>query len=182
MSGSVIRAQRWQVEGEEQYLAVNPNGEIVSLYQTDGHATNEEDNIVKIAERTDFDNIQCINYSDATPGLAAVGQFDGRSFLIDIRDSSVEPIVLKPLQPRSCNSVSFNENGLIALGYDRGRQDHSIHVWDINSLQRGDFRGKTSKIFSCITNESISSLSFCPTEPKNFVTGSYKLLREIIPD
>lgn len=178
MSGSVVRAQRWQVDGEEQYLAVNPNGEIVSLYQTNRHAANEEDSIVKITERTDFDNIQCMNYSDATPGLTAVGQFDGRCLLFDIRNSSIEPIVLKPLQSRSCNSVSFNENGLIALGYDRGRQDHSIHVWDINSLQRGDFAGKTSKIFSCITNESISSLSFCPTEPKNFVTGSYKLLRE----
>lgn len=178
MSGSVVRAQRWQVDGEEQYLAVSPNGDTVSLYQTNSEASDEDDNILKIEERSGFDNIQCVQYSEATPGLAAVGQIDGRCLLFDIRNESVVPTVLKPLQSRSCNSVSFNENGLIALGYDRGRQDHSIHVWDINSIQRSDYAGKMSKIFSCITNESISSLSFCPNEPRSFVTGSYKLLRE----
>ena len=178
MSGSITRARKWNVDGEEQYLAVSPNGEVVTLYQTDGTAINEEDNICKINERTGFENIQCINYSDATPGLTSIGQLDGKCLLFNIRDSIAKPVMLKPLQSRSCNSVSFNENGLIAMGYDRGRQDQSIHVWDINSLQAGDYSGRTSKIFSCINNESISSLSFCPTEPKNFVTGSYKLLRE----
>lgn len=178
MSGSVVRAQRWQVDGEEQYLTVTPNGEIVSLYQTNSRGTNEDDNIIKVVERAGFADIQCINYSEATPGLTAVGQLDGKCLLFDIRRSQVDQVTLKPLQSRSCNSLSFNENGLIAMGYDRGRQDHSIHVWDIHSVQRGDYTGKTSKIFSCITNESISSLSFCPTEPRNFVTGSYKLLRE----
>jgi WD40 repeat protein len=178
MSGSILRARGWNVGDEEQYLAVSPNAEIVSLYQTNNQAINEEDNILKVAERTGFENIQCINYSNAKPGLTAIGQLNGKCLLFDIRNTQIEPVILKPLQSRSCNSVSFNENGLIAMGYDRGRQDHSIHVWDINSFQRGDFLGKTSKIFSCITNESISSLSFCPNEPKNFVTGSYKLLRE----
>lgn len=178
MSGSVIRARKWNVGDEEQYLAVSPNGEIVSLYQTDSQAINEEDNIVKVNERTGFENVQSFNYSDATPGLAAVGQLDGKCLLFDIRNPKQNLVTLKPLQSRSCTSVSFNEKGLIAMGYDRGRQDHSVHVWDISSLQRGDFSGKTNKIFSCITNESISSLSFCPSEPKNFVAGSYKLLRE----
>lgn len=179
MSGSVIRAQRWQIDGEEQYLAVHPNAEIVSLYQTNSEETeDEENNIVKVAERKDFDNIQCLTYSNTNPGLTATGQIDGKCLLFDIRDNSVEPIIVKPVQSRSCNSVSLNENGMIALGYDRGRQDHSIHIWDITSLQRGDFSGKSSKVFSCITNESMSSVTFCPTEPKNFITGSYKLLRE----
>lgn len=178
MSGSVIRAQGWQVDGEEQYLTVSPDEKTVSLYQTNSHATIEEENIVKISENSSFEGIQCIQYSSATPGLTAIGQIDGRCLIFDLKNNLTLPAILKPLQSRSCNSVSFNENGLIALGYDRGRQDHSIHVWDINNIQRGDFTGKTSKIFSCISNESISSLSFCPAEPKNFVTGSYKLLRE----
>lgn len=178
MSGSVTRAQGWCINDEEQYLAVSPSGEVVSLYQTDSTTDNEDNNIVKISEKTELENIQCINYSAATPGLTGIGQLDGKCILFDIRNPSTQSVVLKPLQSRSCNSISFNENGLIAMGYDRGRQDHSIHVWDMNCLQNGDFRGKTNKIFSCINNESISSLSFCPTEPKNFVAGSYKLLRE----
>lgn len=121
MSGSVIRAQRWQIDGEEQYLAVHPNAEIVSLYQTNSEETeDEENNIVKVAERKDFDNIQCLTYSNTNPGLTATGQMDGKCLLFDIRDNSVEPIIVKPVQSRSCNSVSLNENGMIALGYDRG--------------------------------------------------------------
>lgn len=178
MSGSITHARKWDVEGEEQYLAVSPNGEVVTLYETVSTAINDDESIKKLNERTGFENIQCINYSDATPGLTGVGQLDGKCMLFDIRNTTKKPVMLKPLQSRSCNSVSFNENGLVAMGYDRGRQDQSIHVWDINSLQTGDYNGRTSKIFSCINNESISSLSFCPTEPKNFVTGSYKLLRE----
>lgn len=178
MSGSVIRARQWNVGDEEQYLAVSPNGEIVSLYQTDNQAITEDDSIVKINERVGFENIQSFSYSNVTPGLAAVGQLDGKCLLFDIRNPKIDPVILKPLQSRSCTAVSFNDNGLIAMGYDRGRQDHSVHVWDIHSLHRGDLTGKTNKIFSCITNESISSLSFCPNESKNFITGSYKLLRE----
>lgn len=178
MSGSVIRASGWAVDNEDQYLAVSPSGEAVYLYQTSNKFNKEEDNIVKLHEKADFENIQCINYSGLTPGLTAVGQLDGRCLLFDIRSPENKSFVLKPLQSRSCNSVSFNERGLIAMGYDRGRQDHSIHVWDIGSLHRGDYGGKTAKIFNCINNESISSLSFCPTEPRNFVAGSYKLLRE----
>lgn len=178
MSGSVIRARQWDIDGEDQYLTVSPNGEIVSLYQTNNSAINEEDNIVKVVEKAGFESIQCINYSSAVPGLTAVGQLDGKCLLVDMRNLQTDPLVLKPLQPRSCNSVSFNENGLVAMGYDRGRQDNSIHVWDINNLNGGNFGSKSNQVFSCINNEGISSLSFCPSEPTNFISGSYKLLRE----
>lgn len=178
MSGSVIRAHKWDIEGENQYLTVSPNGEVVSLYQTNSQSINEEENIVKITEKAGFEKIQSINYSSSVPGLTAVSQLDGKCLLFDIRDIQTEPLILKPLQARSCNSVSFNENGLVAMGYDRGRQDNSIHVWDINNLNRGNFSSRTNEVFSCINNEGISSLSFCPTEPTNFISGSYKLLRE----
>lgn len=178
MSGSVIRARQWDIDGEDQYLSVSPNGEIVSLYQTNSSAISEEDNIVKVVEKTGFENIQCINYSSAVPGLTAVGQLDGRCLLVDMRNLQTDPLILKPLQSRSCNTVSFNESGLVAMGYDRGRQDNSIHVWDINNLNGGNFGSKSNEVFSCINNEGISSLSFCPTEPTNFISGSYKLLRE----
>ncbi|GMM30801.1 Sea4 protein [Martiniozyma asiatica (nom. inval.)] len=178
MSGTVIRAIGWDRNGEEQYIATSPTGEIVSLYQTDSNATNEDENIVKINERAGFSNIQCVQYSAARKGLTAVGQLDGQCLLFDITDNTRSPVVLKPRQARSCNSLSFNEGGLLALGYDRGRQDHSIQVYDIEYMHNGDIGGKANKSFSYVQNESIASLSFCPTEPKNFIAGSHKLLRE----
>ena len=96
MSGSVIRASGWAVDNEDQYLAVSPSGEAVYLYQTSNKFNKEEDNIVKLHEKADFENIQCINYSGLTPGLTAVGQLDGRCLLFDIRSPENKSFVLKP--------------------------------------------------------------------------------------
>ncbi|VEU22501.1 DEKNAAC103369 [Brettanomyces naardenensis] len=181
MSGSIIRAKGWQIGDEERYIAVHPNGEIVSLYQTDNTATNEDGAIVKVVERAGFENIQCLQYSGANTGLVAVGQLDGSCAIFDITNAESAPLTLKPRQARSCNSISFNENGLIAMGYDRGRQDHSIQIWDIRDYVSDGIhsqKGLGTKVFSYVPNESISSISFCPTEPSNFLAGSYKLLRE----
>lgn len=191
MSGCIIRADGWQTGQEEHFLAVNPSGEIVSLYQTDKNAVDEEHSIFKKRERPGFDKIQCLQYSRKHTGLAAVGQLTGSCTIFNILQSrghigydqtdEIEPdsldnshsFTLKPHQARSCNSVSFNEEGLIAMGYDRGRQDHSIQVWNINTN-----KGTPTKVYSFVPNESISSVCFCPDQPNNLLAGSYKLLRE----
>ncbi|QPG73634.1 hypothetical protein FOA43_000946 [Brettanomyces nanus] len=181
MSGCIARANGWQVGLEEQYLATNPNGEIVSLYQTNSAAPNEDDTVTKVVEKGGFESIQCIGYSSSNPGLMAVGQLDGSCAVLNIRNNEMTPLTLKPRQARSCNSISFNENGLIAMGYDRGRQDHSIQIWDIRDYARDGVhsdKGIGTKVLSYVPNESISSISFCTTEPNNFLAGSYKLLRE----
>ncbi|ODV85552.1 hypothetical protein CANARDRAFT_176000 [[Candida] arabinofermentans NRRL YB-2248] len=179
MSGCVVRANGWQVGIEEQYLAVNPVGEVATLWQTNSEAINEDDALVKVSERGGFENIQCLQYSAANPGLTAVGQLDGCAHIFDITSPQHSLLTLKPRQARSCNSISFNENGLVVLGYDRGRQDHSIQVWDVQHYSRTTKNDHINKpLITYIPNESISSISFCPSEPSNFLAGTYKLLRE----
>lgn len=176
MSGSVTRAYGWKTDGEEQYIAASPSGDVVSLHQTASDAKIEQDNIVKINEITGFDSIKCIQYSSSTRGLVSVGQLDGTCFLFDINKGADELIKIKSHQTRSCNSLSFNEEGILAMGYERTRQDNSIEIYDVNQLQSSN--GTASPICNYVQNESVTSLSFCPTETKNFVAGSYKLLRE----
>lgn len=176
MSGSVTRAFRWNTNGEEQYLAVPPSGDSVLLYQTASKAKNEDDSILKINEVSGFDSIQCIQFSSRQRGLVFVGQVDGTCVLFDISKDSSPQMKVKPNQSRSCNSLTFNEEGMLAMGFERSRQDHSIKIYDVNQLQAS--RGTAAPICNYVQNESVSSLSFCPTETKNFVAGSYKMLRE----
>lgn len=191
MSGCIIRADGWQEGQKEHFLAVNPSGEIVSLYQTDENAVSEDHSISRKRERPGFDKIQCLQYSRKHKGLTAVGQLTGSCTIFNILqsngnikgdktdDGNLETLgaghsfTIKPHQARSCNSISFNENGLIAMGYDRGRQDHSIQVWNI-----GTNAGSPMKEYSFVPNESVSSVCFCPDEQNNLLAGSYKLLRE----
>lgn len=176
MSGSVTRAYGWQTNGEEQYLAASPSGDVFSLYQTVSDAKNEDDNIAKINEISGFDSIKCIQYSSTVKGLVSVGQLNGKCFLFDISKDSKPTVMINPPQSRSCNSMSFNEEGILALGYERARQENSIQIYDVSHLQSSN--GAALPICNYVQNESVTSLSFCPTETKNFVAGSYKLLRE----
>lgn len=171
MSGSIVRAIGWQVGVEERYLGVNPSGESVALYQTNSTTDDEDANIFKVTERTGFDNIQCIQYSSQRPGRTGLGLLDGHCMIFDITNSEEAPLVLRPRQARSCNSISFNNEGLVALGYDRGRQDNSVQIWQVD-------RAEPTKMGSYVQNESISSVAFSPSEASKLVTGSYKLLRE----
>lgn len=176
MSGSVTRAYGWNTDGEEQYIAASPSGDIVSLYQTVSYAKDEDENIVKVHEILGFEGIKAIQYSSATKGLTSVGQSDGKCFLFDISKSYSDMIRIKQPISRSCNSLSFNEHGLLAIGFDRSRSANSIQIYDVNLLQSGN--GDCKSITSFVQNETVTSLSFNPMETTNFVAGSHKVLRE----
>ncbi|KAH3662322.1 hypothetical protein OGAPHI_005573 [Ogataea philodendri] len=176
MSGCVVRAVGWNVGAEERFLGVSPTGETVAIYQTNKDAESAEDEIKKVYDRGGFDTIQCLQYSKETPGLTGIGQLDGSAHVFDITMPQSSVVTLKPRQSRSCNAISFGENGLVALGYDRGRQDHSVQIWDLQSYSRTGKNDVGQPINSFVPNESVSSLSFCGNN--NIISGSYKLLRE----
>lgn len=199
---SIVRANGWQVGSVEQYLAVNPSGEIVSVYETGDNAGSgpgdgpgeipgkspaansgsaptastaaaADPPVRRVGERAGFDHIQCVDYCGATPGQVAVGQLDGSCRVFNIlQPGDATAQVLKPRQARSCNSVSFNGAGSVAMGYDRGRQDHSIQVWDlaVHTVQAAP------PVAAFVSNESVASVTFCGAQ--SLLAGSYKLLRE----
>ncbi|GME74481.1 unnamed protein product [Ambrosiozyma monospora] len=203
--GCIIRADNWKNGGEEQYLAVNPPGDTVLLYQTNStrprrhhrhrhhghkHSTTsvsisdddedyDENSILKQLDRTGFEGIQCIDYSRTNYGLTAVGQIDGSVAMFDIFNEKHSLLKMSPRQYRSCNSVSFNDQGLIAMGYDRGRQDHSIQIWDINNYSKTANNDHIKKpLSSFIPHEVIHSVKFYPDSPTALIAGSTKSLRE----
>ncbi|GMG25194.1 unnamed protein product [Ambrosiozyma monospora] len=195
--GCIIRADNWKNGIEEQYLAVNPSGDTVLLYQTnstrprrhrhknlttsvsisedDEDEDYDENSILKQLDRTGFESIQCIEYSRTNYGLTAVGQIDGSVAMFDIFNEKHSLLTMKPIQSRSCNSVSFNDQGLIAMGYDRGRQDHSIQIWDINNYSKTANNDHIKKpLLSFVPNEVIHSVKFHPDSPANLLAGSSK--------
>ncbi|KAG7692239.1 hypothetical protein KL932_004650 [Ogataea haglerorum] len=177
MSGCIVRAVGWKYGAEERFLGASPTGETVSLYQTNNNSEASDEEITKLFSRGGFDKIQCLQYSSDKPGVTGVGQLDGSGHIFDITAAQTPPLVLRPKQARSCNSISFNERELVALGFDRGRQDHSIQIWDLASCSRaGKNDSPIPPLLSFVPNESVSSLSFC--EGSNIIAGSYKLLRE----
>ncbi|ODV98475.1 hypothetical protein PACTADRAFT_14911 [Pachysolen tannophilus NRRL Y-2460] len=177
MVGSIVRTFNWDVHNEQRYLAVNR--EDVSLYQTDNSAKNEDESIVKLSTKTGFDSINCSNYSQKDVGLTCVGQINGNAYVFDITSPSSSLLSLKPKQSRPCNSISFNNNGLLALGFDKARQDTSLQIWNIEHYSKIGSNDHISKpLMSYVQNEVVLSTCFHPEEQNNLITGSYKFLRE----
>lgn len=168
MGGSIRR-----IHESADFLAVNPNGEEISLYCED---PNGEESLVKAANLGGFDNIQCFGHSKQD--LTAVGQINGTTCVFDIRSPSI--LKLRPKQSRPCNDLSFNTTGLLALGFDKGRQDSSLQIWDVGHFSNSGKNDHIPKPYlSYIQNEVILSTEFHPQDPYSLLAGSYKFLRGI---
>lgn len=188
MSGSIIRALNWDFGYEQRFIAVNPIGDEVMLYHTQHENPSEESSgLVKVNCRTGFDNIQCSAYSFVDVGLTAVGQITGTISIFDITSSQPvgsgsggSVLNLRPKQSRPCNSLCFNNSGLIAAGFDKGRQDNSLQIWNIEHYSRTSNNDHIKRpAYSYIPNEAILSSVFYPDKGTNLLAGSYKFLREI---
>lgn len=181
MSGSIIRALNWDLGYEQRFLAINPIGDEVLLYQTSHEDPSMESNdINKINSRQGFNNIQCSSYSYFNPGLTSVGQINGTVCVFDITANNSSILKLRPKQSRPCNSLSFNNEGLIAAGFDKGRQDNSLQIWNIEHYSRSSNNDHIKRpTYSYIHNEAVLSSTFYPDHNNNLLAGSYKFLRGI---
>ncbi len=180
MSGSIVRALNWDVGVEQRFIAVNPLGDEVVLYQTHHRdAAAESNDIVKVASCGGFDNIQCCAYSPVDVGLAAVGQTSGIVSVFDVAAGGGTALHLKPKQPRQCNAVCFNAAGLVAAGFDKGRQDNLLQLWNIEHFLRTANDHLQRPLYLCIPNEAVVLAVFAPDRATNLVVGSYKFLREV---
>lgn len=182
MSGSIVRALNWDLGYDQRFIGVNPIGDEVVLYQTEHDDPSIESNdIVKVNSRSGFDNIQCSSYSYVDVGLTGVGQINGTVSIFDITASSNSSVLnLRPKQSRPCNSLCFNDNGLIAAGFDKGRQDNSLQIWNIEHYSRTSNNDHIKRpSYSYIPNEAVLSSVFYPDKSTSLLAGSYKFLREI---
>lgn len=183
---SITRAANWDNVFEQQFIAIPPTADEVVLYQTSHEDPNVESNtIVPIHTRGGFDNIQCSSYLSTRKGVIGVATIDGDISIFDINNSSSSTTLhLHPKQHRPCNSISFNHSNLIAGGFDKGRQDNSLQIWDIQEYPKsGDASTNDSTlkrpVLSYIPNEAVLSTVFLPDKDTNVICGSYKFLREV---
>ncbi|RLV91801.1 SEH-associated protein 4 [Spathaspora sp. JA1] len=183
MSGTIVHALNWDNGYEQQFIAVNPMGDEVILYQTnhDNDPTVESNAIVQLNSRSGFENIQCSSYSKIKRGLVGVGSINGTISIFDINSPTTSSILhLRPKQNRPCNSISFNHNNLIVAGFDKGRQDNSLQIWDIENYSSSGGGGNIKRPLSTyLPNEAILSTAFYPDRESSILCGSYKFLREI---
>ncbi|KAK6461456.1 elongation factor 2 [Scheffersomyces coipomensis] len=182
MSGSIVRALNWDNGGyEQQFLAINPIGDEVLLYQTNHEDPGTESNdLIKINSRSGFENIQCSSYSLINKGLTGVGSITGNISIFDINSNTSSILKLRPKQNRPCNSISFNNSNLIVAGFDKGRQDNSLQIWNIEHYSRSSTNNHIKRpAVSYLPNEAVLSAIFYPDRESSILCGSYKFLREI---
>lgn len=180
MSGSIVRALNWDNGYEQQFLAVNPLGDEVILYQTKRSDPQTESNdMMKLTSRGDFENIHCLSYSKSSRGVVGVGSINGYVSIFDINSSNSSILKLRAKQNRPCNDISFNHKNLIVTGFDKGRQDNSLQIWNIEQYASQSPNDHIQlPMSSYLPNEAILSTTFYP-ENDNILCGSYKFLREI---
>lgn len=197
MAASIVRTPQWDDSYEQQFIAIPPLGNEVKLYLTHREDPHVESNtMVQLHLRKGFDNIQCSSYLTTQPGVLGVGSITGTVSIFNIKDQTIPEIHLRPKQPRPCNTIAFNMTNMVAVGYDKGRQDNSLQIWDIEeSLRIRAGAEVTSSIStglststglrhrapvsSYLPNEAVLSTSFFTDSEYNLICGSYKFLRQI---
>jgi len=182
MTGTITRALNWDNVYEQQFIAVTPMGDEVLLYQTNHEDPGIESNsMLKLYSRSGFENIQCSSYSDINKGIVGVGSINGNISIFDIYSPNSSILSLRPKQNRPCNSVSFGNQNLVVAGFDKGRQDNSLQIWNIETYSSSGNNGSSLKrpLATYLPNEAILSTVFYPDQNSNVICGSYKFLREI---
>lgn len=176
--GLIKKVFSWSHDGAFDYLSVNPTRDEVAHYKVDPEDESDE-SIVRLNTIKDFGSITCLDYSQSDIGIVGVGEKNGILRLFNIISNGSEyddfDLRVRAKQQRSINSLGINNNGLIAMGLDRSKQDASLQVWDIN------YQSTDSNIvnpsFSYCPNESIVSLKF--SDDTSILAATTKFLKEL---
>lgn len=173
MSGTIVRALNWDAGYEQRFLAVNPLGDEVNLYETQSDPVS--DGIVRIHTHTGIDHIQAMAYLRRQVGWTGVGTLDGTVHLFNMGvGSGGEPVRLRLRQSLPCNAMSFNDATLVAASFDKSRQDSLLQVWDMARAADG---ARPQHAF--LANEATVLAAFDRGDPLGMLlmAGGYKLLR-----
>ncbi len=162
----------------DSFVHINLQHRVVQLYEPTGHAHNRRFDYDKISRHDDFPPLTTYDWSPTNPGLLAVGTGTGIVNLLRIDDGSNAFVELGLKMARTCQAVSFNTTGLLAVGLDRVRMDQSLQIWDLNHLstfeKKGlptDFPGLAEPQTRLEPSVSISSIKFFEDSPQTLVAG-----------
>ncbi|KAK5990218.1 SEH-associated 4-like protein [Cladobotryum mycophilum] len=164
----------------DSFVHINLQHRVVQLYEPTGHARKGRFDYAKVSRHDDFPPLTTYDWSPENPSLLAVGTGPGIVNLLKIDDNSNAYVELGLKMARTCQAVSFNTTGLLAVGLDRVRMDPSLQVWDINRLssaasQRqgfpddvGSFTDPRNRLEPSV---SVSSIKFFEDSPQVLVAG-----------
>lgn len=175
---------KWSpIAGHDRFIHINLQHRVVQLYEPNGFAKNGRFDYRQLSKHDNFPALTTYDWSPSLPGLLAVGGQNGDVNLLRIDDNSNDCIELGLKMTRTCQAVSFNTQGRLAVGLDRVRLDHSLHIWDVSQLSsmnksvRGfpkDSVPVTEPVRLLEPNASISSVKFFEDSPETLVIGLKK--------
>lgn len=164
----------------DSFIHINLQHRVVQLYEPTGHACRGRFDYTKLSRHEDFPPLTTYEWSQANPDLLAVGTGSGIVNLLRIDDGSNAYLELGLKMARTCQAVSFNSTGLLAVGLDRVRADSSLHVWDLSTLSSLDksttglpknAAGTAEPKYRLEPSVSVSSIKFFEDSPQTLVAG-----------
>lgn len=164
----------------DSFIHINLQHRVVQVYEPTGHARSGCFNYKKLNRHDDFPLLTTYDWSPINPGLLAVGTGTGVVNLLRIDDGSNAFTELGLKMSRTCQAVTFNTTGLLAVGLDRVRMDQCLHIWDVNRLSSLDKHSKgfrldagsiTDPAFRLEPSVSVSSIKFFEDSPQTLVVG-----------
>jgi len=124
---------RWSPnKSHDRFITINFNYKTVKLHVATGHVKPELFEFERLTKHTEVPALTAYDWSPAIDGLVAAGTRNGEVHLLRVDDDSNATMAIPVKLQRTCNAVSFNKNGLLAIGLDRVRNDPSLQIWDIN--------------------------------------------------
>lgn len=173
MSVSVVHPYQWSTPDSQYFLTFNGESDELNVFESKYSTNNFSYKNVTVPFLSSIKYMQCFDYSPIDKGSVAVGTSSGNVVVSNILFEKKTLLIESTPNDRSCNTVSFSTNGLLAAGYDKVRSSCSLKVYDISRHSKS----YTTDIYSAVPGELARSVSFIPDEPNSLICGSYKFLR-----
>ena len=173
---------RWSPsQARDEFLTLEINYRIIQRYRATGQAVPEQFDYERTSKHTDFQTVTAFDWSPTVAGLVAIGGKGGEVQLLRIDDDSNDSILLPLKLQRTCQAVTFNTTGLLAVGLDRVRNDQCLQIWDVDQClskwdpsKKGWQSAPTASIDPLHKLEpsvSVTSAKFFEDQPQTLVVG-----------
>ncbi|KAK7749340.1 hypothetical protein SLS62_008192 [Diatrype stigma] len=164
----------------DSFIHISLTHRLIQLYEPTGHAQHGRFNFKKLTKHEEAPPLTTYDWSPRFPGLVALGTANGAINLLRIDDNSNGYHEQKPKFGRMCQAIAFNTGTLLAVGYERVRNDHCLHIYDVNGLLSHDSKNpglpKDDKslmesAYKLEPGVSVSSIKFFEDSPMTVVAG-----------
>ncbi|RYO74061.1 hypothetical protein DL764_010984 [Monosporascus ibericus] len=162
----------------DSFIHINLTHRLIQLYEPTGHAQHGRFNFKKLSRHEESPPLTTYDWSPRFPGLVALGTANGAVNLLRIDDNSNGYHERAPKLGRMCQAIAFNTGIFLAVGYERVRNDHSLHIWDVGrllshdpatpGLPKHDLMESSQKLEAAV---SVSSIKFFEDNPATVVAG-----------